>query len=109
MATTHETGMSKTRREPPSEHASLASRATTAVEEVAERSGDWVWDRLRKRPYLGVAVASGVGLTIASLIGVGEMAFGVLAGYVSYKMLVKHEPPSQALRDAAKLRQEFHA
>lgn len=87
--------------------AATAERATLAIERIAERGGDWLWARLRRRPYLGVAVVGGLGFAVASTMGVGEIAFAVLAGYAAYQVLVKKEPPSQALKKAEEVEKEL--
>lgn len=74
-------------------------RGTGAAEHALESAYDGVWSRLRKRPYLGVALAGGAGLALASAIGVGEIAIGAMAGYAAWKMLVERKRPSQALKE----------
>lgn len=90
-----------------SERGSVAHRATGAMESFAERGGDLLWARLRKRPYLGVAVAGGIGLALATAVGVGELAVGVVCAYAAYNMLARHEPPSKAFRDAAEVEKDL--
>lgn len=90
-----------------SENGSVARRATGKIEEVAERASDLLWARLRHRPYLATAIAGGLGLAIASAVGVGEIAFGVFAAYATYQMLARREPPSKAFRDATKIEKEL--
>lgn len=81
-------------------------RATAMLERAAERAADHAWRRLRRRPYLGVAAAGAAGIALASAVGIAELAVGVFAAYAAYGILVKKEPPSQALRDAAKIERD---
>lgn len=92
---------------PPATTMERVSRGTAVVERAAEELGDFVWRRLKRRPYLGVALAAAAGLTLASWVGVGELALGAFAGYAAYKVLLQHEPPSRAVRDALELRKEI--
>lgn len=84
-----------------------ASRATIVFEHSMERVGDVMWRRLRHRPYVGVALTSAAALALASFVGVGEIAVACLAGYGMFKVLRRHEPPSQAFRDAARIEKEL--
>jgi uncharacterized membrane protein len=84
-----------------------ASRATVVFEHSMERVGDVVWRRLRRRPYFGVALTSVAALALASVFGVGEIAVACLAGYGMFKVLRRHEPPSQAFRDIVRVEKEL--
>jgi len=84
-----------------------ASHATVVFERAMERVGDVVWRRLRRRPYVGVALTSATALALASFVGVGEIAVACLAGYGMFKVLRRHEPPSQAFRDAVRVEREL--
>jgi hypothetical protein len=86
---------------------SKVNRATILFERSVESVGDAVWRRMRHRPYLGVALTSATALAVASFVGVGELAVAGLAGYAMYKMLVRHEPPSQAFREAARIEKDL--
>ena len=44
---------------------------------------------------------------LASLVGVAEIAFGVATGYAAYQLLLNHEPPSKAVREAAEVGREL--
>jgi hypothetical protein len=55
----------------------LVVRTGDAVEEYVERAGDAMWDALRRRPLLGVALIGSVGLVAASLVGVPEGRIGL--------------------------------
>ena len=81
------------------EHPGFLHRGTVAVEHALEGAYDNVWSRLRKRPILGVALAGGAGLALASAIGVGEIAIGAMAGYAAWKMLAKRKRPSEAVKE----------
>lgn len=84
-----------------------ASRATVAFEHSMERVGDLLWRRLRRRPYVGVALTSAAALALATFVGVGEIAVACLAGYGMFKVLRLHEPPSQAFRDVMRVEREL--
>lgn len=89
------------------EHGSTARHVTAVVENAAERVADRAWLRMRRRPYLAVTLATGAGIAVASAVGVAELGFGLFVGYAAYQMLIKHEPPSQAVRDAARLEKDL--
>jgi hypothetical protein len=89
--------------EKPADVAKATKGATVVFEHSVERVGDVVWRHLKHRPYLGVALTSAAALTLASLVGVGELAFACLAGYGMFKILRLHEPPSQAFREVAEI------
>ena len=95
-----------THNESTDETAGLA-RATILFERSAEAVGDAVWRRLRHRPYLGVAATGAATLALASFVGVGELAVACFAGYAMFKMLRRHEPPSQAFREVAQVEKQL--
>jgi hypothetical protein len=66
-------------------------------------SGDHVWRALKSRPFVGVAGAAAVGLGLALTVGAGELAVAFAAGYAAYQVLLRHEPPSEAIEKAAKI------
>lgn len=78
-------------------------RATILLERSIERIGDALWRRMRRRPYVGIGVTGAAALTLASLVGVSELAFASFVAYGMFKILRLHEPPSQAFRDAVQL------
>lgn len=92
---------------PPSKPEDHVSRGTAAAERAAEHLGDLLWHRIKRRPYLGVALFAGTGLALASWIGVGELAVAAAAGYAAYKVLRQNEPPSRAVREALQMRKEL--
>ncbi len=83
------------------------SRGSAVAESVAERAGDWLWVRLKRRPFLGVAFAGATGVALATFVGVAELGLGVAFAYVAYEALRKHVPPSQAVREGFKLEKEL--
>jgi heme O synthase-like polyprenyltransferase len=85
----------------------VASRTTVAFEHSMERVGDALWRRLRRRPYVGVVLTSAAALALASFVGVAEIGVACLAGYGMFKVLRRHEPPSQAFRDCARIEKEL--
>jgi hypothetical protein len=60
--------------------------------------------KLNKGPWpaIGAAVAGGVGISAAAVIGVGELALGLAAGYAAYRMLREGIRPAAALRQVVK-------
>ena len=42
---------------------------------------------LKKKPAIGVIMAGGLGILAASVIGVGEVAIAMAAGYAAYRAL----------------------
>src|SRR5690348_4736110 len=88
---------------PTNRAASLLAPPATALENVAEGTLDFVWRELKRRPYVGVVAIGVGGCALASVVGVAEVAFGVVTGYAAYQLLLNHEPPSKAVRDAAEI------
>jgi hypothetical protein len=80
-----------------------ASQGTTVarIEHVLKRQGMKVWNQVKHRPSLGVAVAGGAGLALAMTIGVGELAVAILFGYGAYQVLREGVPPKVAVREVA--------
>lgn len=76
------------------------AKPANAVERGLERAGDRLWAAFRRRPYLGAVLAGGVGLGLASMVGVAELAVAAGAGYAAYQVLKKRVSPAQAVRDA---------
>ena len=73
-----------------------------AVEDGAKSAGAKVWHRLKTRPYAGVAAASALGFTLASMTGVGELAVAVLCGYGAYEVLRRGRPVGETVEEMAK-------
>lgn len=78
-----------------------------AVEDGAKTLGAKAWVRLKRRPYTGVAVATAVGFTVATMTGVGELAVAALCGYAAYEVLRRGQPVGETVeevvRDVCKL------
>ncbi len=72
------------------------------LEELAKSNGAKLWHQLKKRPSLGVVLVGGVGLTAATLIGVGELTLAILAGYGAYQVLREGVPPKTAAENIVK-------
>jgi hypothetical protein len=53
----------------------------------ARREGRKAIRVLKRKPALGVVAAGGLGILAASVIGVGEVAIAMAAGYAAYRML----------------------
>jgi hypothetical protein len=79
-----------------------AKRAIGGLEHGLARGGDLLWRAFKRRPALGVSVATLLGLGLAATIGASELAIAFASGVAAYQMLKKNEPPSKALEDAAK-------
>jgi hypothetical protein len=77
------------------------------LEDRAKTAGATVWAQLKHRPYAGVVAASAAGFTLASIAGVGELAFAALCGYGAYEILRRGQPIGQTVeemvRDVAKM------
>jgi hypothetical protein len=85
------------------EHALRIRRATPGtaaakLEQVAKDAGARVWIQLKKRPSIGVVLVGGAGLAVASAVGVGEIAIGMIAGYAAYQVLREGVAPGEAAR-----------
>jgi hypothetical protein len=78
-------------------------RSVALVEHQIEHAGDGVWRALKTRPLIGVATAAALGLGAAMLIGASELVVAFSSGYAAYQILKKHEPPSKAFEEAAKI------
>jgi hypothetical protein len=72
--------------------------ATATLEQVVKDAGARVWVQLKKRPSIGVAVVGVAGIAVASVVGVGEIAIGMMAGYAAYQVLREGVSPGQAAR-----------
>lgn len=85
------------------EHALRVRRAppgtpSAKLEQVAKDAGARLWIQLRKRPSIGVMLVGGAGLVVASAVGVGEIAIGMIAGYAAYQVLREGVAPGEAAR-----------
>src|SRR5262249_47878725 len=79
----------------------IAPPGTTAadVERVAKHIGRKLWQQLRKRPSLGVALAGTLGLGLPAFVGVGELTFAAVAGYAAYQVLREGVSPGTVAKD----------
>src|SRR6185503_2840557 len=73
-----------------------SSGALGAVERGLENTGDALWRWFQRRAYIGIALATGAGVGVATLLGPGEVAIGAAAAYAAYLMLRRRLPPSKA-------------
>lgn len=82
-------------------HTRSAPRGTAMakVEHLVKRGGEKLWLQLKKRPSLGVVLASGAGLAIATAVGVGELTIGIIAGYAAYQVLREGIAPRTVAKD----------
>lgn len=62
-------------------------RTAHVVKERIEHDTSRAIATIKRKPALGVLLASGLGLVGASVIGVGEMAIVLAAGYAAYRAL----------------------
>ena len=60
-----------------------------------------------RRPYVGALLAAGVGLTVATVVGVGELALAAGVGYAAYQVFKRHVPPGQAIKAALAVEKEL--
>jgi hypothetical protein len=77
------------------------SRARVA-EDAAKRGGSAVWRMLERHSYMGVLAFGTAGVVVADLIGVGELAFGVMIAYGAFRVLRRGESPSQAVEEVVR-------
>jgi hypothetical protein len=68
------------------------------LEQVVKGAGARVWVQLKKRPSIGVMAVGVTGLAVASAVGVGEIAIGMIAGYAAYQVLREGVSPGEAAR-----------
>ncbi len=61
------------------------------------------WRLLKARPFLGVALASGTTLALASAVGVGELVVTMAVAYGTYLVLREGVPVNQAAEEMFKL------
>jgi hypothetical protein len=81
-------------------HIRSAPPGTTSakLEQIVKETGARVWVQLKKRPSLGVVLVGGAGIAVASVVGVGEIAIGMMAGYAAYQVLREGVSPGAAAR-----------
>jgi hypothetical protein len=77
------------------------------VEHVLKTHGHRLWNQLRKRPSIGVAVVGVAGLGLALAVGVGELMIAFGAGYVAWQVLREGVPPKEAVANAIKEMREL--
>ncbi|MDX2092641.1 MAG: hypothetical protein SFX73_32550 [Kofleriaceae bacterium] len=93
----HRIGKALATRKAPS--GTLAAK----VENKMKGGGSKLWALAKRRPYVGVVMASGGALAIAMAIGGGEITLACIVGYAAYQVLREGVPPKVAAEDA------FHA
>jgi hypothetical protein len=81
-------------------------RPVNLAERGLEGVGDRLWGTFRKRPYIGAVLAGGIGLGLASAVGVAELAVAVGTGYAAYLVLKNKVSPAQAVRDAFRFEED---
>jgi hypothetical protein len=72
--------------------------AIAKLEQVAKDAGARVWVHLKKRPSIGVVTVGIAGLAVASVVGVGEIAIGMIAAYAAYQVLREGLSPGEAAK-----------
>lgn len=79
-----------------------AQRGTRAakIEGTLKKKGAKAWHMMKRRPSVGVILTGGIALLIADAVGVGELAFAVVAGYAAYQVLRKGVPAKVAVEQA---------
>jgi hypothetical protein len=73
-----------------------------AVEDKAKSAGTVVWERLKKRPYAGIAAATAFGFAVASATGVGELTVALLCGYAAYEILRRGRPVGETVEEVVR-------
>lgn len=73
--------------------------ARAEVEHRVKCEGEKLWVQLKKRPSLGVVLTGAAGLAVASVVGVGELAIGIIAGYAAYQVLREGIAPKAVAKD----------
>jgi hypothetical protein len=68
------------------------------LEQVVKDAGARVWIQMKKRPSIGVVTVGVAGLAVASAVGVGEIAIGMIAGYAAYQVLREGVSPGEAAK-----------
>lgn len=68
------------------------------VEHGAKLAGAKLWEQLKRRPSLGVAMVGLGGVALATAVGVGELTIGIVAGYAAYQVLREGVAPMTAAR-----------
>jgi hypothetical protein len=71
---------------------------TAKLEQVVKDLGARAWIQLKKRPSIGVVAVGVTGLAVASAVGVGELAIGMIAGYAAYQVLREGVSPGDAAK-----------
>jgi hypothetical protein len=71
---------------------------TAKLEQVVKDAGARLWVQLKKRPSIGVVAVGGAGIAVASVVGVGEIAIGMIAAYAAYQVLREGVSPGEAAR-----------
>lgn len=72
------------------------------IEDTLKGGGSKLWVIAKKRPFVGVALASGGALAVAMAIGGGEITLAVIVGYAAYQVLREGVPPKEAAEEAFK-------
>jgi hypothetical protein len=95
----------------PDLQANADNKAMVRPANIAERglelAGDRLWKTFRRRPYLGAVLAGGIGLGMASVIGVAELAVAVGTGYAAFQVLKNRVSPGKAIREAFQFDEEL--
>lgn len=71
------------------------------AEDGFKSAGAKVWHMLKRRPSIGVMAAGGIGLALASAVGVGELAIGLALAYGAYQVLAEGVAPKEAAKQVA--------
>jgi hypothetical protein len=82
------------------------SRTAQFLDREAERVAQGLWRQLKRRPYVGIALAAGAAFGAATVIGAAELAITVGAGYAAFRILKEKVAPGQASRGAEGLEKE---
>ena len=87
---------------------SIASSGTDAlggVEEGLETVTRGIWEVFHNHPNVGGVLSGGVGLAAAMTIGVAEVAAGIVAGYLGYRIFAYGESFTEAIEKTIEFRE----
>jgi hypothetical protein len=89
----------------------LAAAGDNVLENVEGSLGTvvgWIRGIFDTRPFLGAAVAGGLGLGAVMAVGVGEVTFTLVVAYVGYRVFAYGETLGEAVEKSIELRHGEH-
>ena len=76
------------------------------AEEGIGAVGRRTWDLFHEFPYGGALIGGGVGLAAATVIGVSELATGIVTAYIGYRVFAYGETFTEAFAKSVQLRHQ---